>query len=169
MRKNQPKKSVLIVDDEKSISSLISVILKNSYKILTAHSSFEAIAKIHDWQPDLITTDINMPGLEGDDLLSIIRGWKPDIPVLVISASRKKRIQEKCIKRGAAGFLSKPFETDDLLNKVNSCMKFQTQLPDFNDIMHGTELAIAVLEKKGLIDRDQVKEEMEKVKSRFNK
>jgi len=162
------KKTVLIIDDEKSITLLLSAMLKNTYELEIAHDSHEAIVQIHKNPPDLITLDINMPGLGGDELLSVIRAWKPNVPVLVISARNEKGLQEKCIEKGATGFLAKPFEMKDLLIKIESSMNTKVQPINLsNDIVSEVELAIATLENKGLISQEQTKEEIDRVKSHF--
>ena len=63
--------------------------------------------------PDLITSDINIPGLDGDALLHIICACKPHILVLVISENIHPNIQKKCIYRGASSFIAKPFAMND--------------------------------------------------------
>ncbi len=94
MSQAKPKKKILITDDEKSTTLLLSAILKKDYQVEVAHNSHDAILKIHQFQPDLITSDINMPGLDGGALLPIIRAWKPHIPVLVISGNRPRYSRE---------------------------------------------------------------------------
>ena len=164
-----PKKTILIIDDEKSITLLLSAMLKNTYELVIAHDSHEAIVQIHKNSPDLITLDINMPGLGGDELLPVIRAWRPSVPVLVVSAISEKGIQEKCIEKGVIDFLLKPFEMKDLLNKIESFMNTQVQPINLsNDIVGEVELAIAALENKGLITKDQTKEEIDKVKYQLN-
>jgi CheY-like chemotaxis protein len=168
MSQAEPKKKILITDDEKSTTLLLSAIFKDSYQVDVAHSSHEAILKIHEFQPDLITSDINMPGLEGDDLLPIIRAWKPHIPVLVISGSIDPDIQQKCIDRGASGFIAKPFERIPLLEQVQNIFAGEVPVPIISEkIMNEVELAIMILEREGLITREQSKEEFSKVKSRM--
>jgi len=168
MSQAESKKKVLITDDEKSTTLLLSAIFKDSYQIETAHSSHDAILKIHEFQPDLITSDINMPGLEGDDLLPIIRAWKPHIPVLVISGSIDPDIQEKCIDRGASGFIAKPFERNSLLEQVQKILAGEVPTSKISEkILSEVELVICILEREGLITREQSKEEFNIVKSRL--
>ena len=168
MSQAESKNKVLIIDDEKSTTLLLSGIFKESYQVETANSSHDAILKIHEFQPDLITSDINMPGLEGDELLPIIRAWKPHTPVLIISGSIDPDIQEKCIARGASGFIAKPFERTSLQEQVQKILAGEVPVPIISEkIMNEVELAIMILEREGLITREQSKEEFSKVKSRL--
>ncbi len=168
MSQAEPKKKILITDDDKSTTLLLSAIFKDNFQVETAHNSREAILKIHEFQPDLITSDINMPGLEGDDLLPIIRAWKPHIPVLVISGSIDPGIQEKCIDRGASGFIAKPFEKTSLREQVQTVITGEVPAPIISEkIINEVELAICILEREGLITREQSKEEFSNVKCRM--
>ena len=109
-----------------------------------------------------------MPGLKGDDLLPIIRTWKPHIPVLIISGSINPDIQEKCIGRGTSGFIAKPFERISLQEQVQQILAGEVPVPIISEkILSEVELAIMILEREGLITREQSKEEFSKIKSRM--
>mgnify|MGYP002630502603 CR=1 FL=1 len=165
----ESKKKILVVDDEESITSLLSAILKNNYILAIAHNSHDAILKTHEFQPDLITLDISMPGLKGDDLLPVFRAWKPHIPVWVISASNEPEIREKCFKKGASGFIPKPFERSYLLEQIETVLNGEVQPAQISEvILDEVELAMSILERKGLITEDEAKEEIKNVKSRLN-
>ena len=164
------KKKILIVDDEKSITLLLAGILKSNYQVEVAQDSHDAILKIHEFQPDLITADINMPGLGGDALLPIIRAWKPHIPILVISGSIDPDIEEKCLEKGASGYIAKPFERVPLLKQVEETLAGEVPPPEISEsIMSEVELVLMILERQGLTTRDQTKEELRKVKSALKK
>ena len=166
----ESKKKILIVDDEKSITILLAGILKSNYRVEVAHNSHDAILKIHEFQPDLITSDISMPGLDGGALLPIIRAWKPHTPVLIISGSIDPDVQEKCLDRGASGYIAKPFERVPLLEQVQKTLVAEARPSKVSeDIMSEVELALMILEREGLNTRDQTKEELNKVKSRLKK
>ena len=168
MSQADSKKKILITDDDRSTTLLLSAIFKDCYQVEAAHSSHETILKIHEFQPDLITLDINMPGLEGDNLLPIIHAWKPHIPVLIISGSIDPDIQKKCIDRGASGFIAKPFKRISLPEQVQKILAGKVPASKISeDIMNEIELAISILKKEGLITREQSKEELNKVKFRL--
>jgi DNA-binding NtrC family response regulator len=170
MSQIESKKKILIIDDEKSITVLLSGLLKKNYLSKVAHNSRDAILKIHEFQPDLITSDINMPGLAGDALLPIIRAWKPHIPVLVISGSLDSDIHQKCLDNGASGFIAKPFERIPLLKQIQTLLNSDAPSTKISEnIMSEVELAIITLEREGLFTREQSKEEFSKAKIRMKK
>ena len=111
-----------------------------------------------------------MPGLDGGALLPIIRAWKPHIPVLVISGSIDPDIQKKCFDKGASGFIAKPFEKTSLLEQVQKILAGEVPAYEISEsIISEVELAIIILEREGLITREQSKEELNKVKSMLKK
>ena len=168
MSQAESKNKILIIDDEQSTILLLSAIFKDSYQVETAQSSHDAILKIHEFQPDLITSDIYMPGLDGDALLPIIHAWKPHIPVLVISGSIDPDIKQKCTDKGASGFIAKPFERIPLQEQVQKILAGEVPANKVSEnIISEVELAISVLEREGLITREQSKEELNKIKSRL--
>ena len=162
---SQALKKILIVDDEESITLLLSAILNDKYQLESAPNSHDAILKIFDFQPDLITVDIHMTGLKGDYLLPIIRAWKPNIPTLVITGSKDLGVKERCFEKGATGYMTKPFDKHKLLEQVASTLISEVKPTIFSEkIFDEVELALGILERKGSITEDQAKEEIRKVK-----
>ncbi|MFT4577640.1 MAG: CheY-like chemotaxis protein [Nitrospinales bacterium] len=167
MSQEESKKKILIVDDELSITKLLSAILKNHYQLAVAQNCPDTIIKTFELQPDLITLDINMPGLHGDELLPVLRAWKPQIPILVISASQEPGIQGRCLEKGASSFLAKPFDKNQLLEQIEKILKDKVpSLSVSEDILREVEIVLGLLEKKELLTNEQVKEEINKIKSK---
>lgn len=114
-------KTVLIVDDDKSMGSAIKRVLKNSgFRCDMASNGFLAGSKLMQHKPTLMTLDLTMPGLNGFELLKHLRGEEQfnDLKVLVISALNQDSL-DKSLALGANAVLSKPFKNDELLNLVN--------------------------------------------------
>jgi CheY-like chemotaxis protein len=158
-------KKILIVDDEKSITLLLSAILNDKYQLEYAPNSHDAILKIFEFKPDLVTVDIHMSGLKGDYLLPIIRAWQPHLPTLVITGSKDPSIQERCLENGATGYMTKPFDKDKLLQQIETTLNSEVEPPKISEgILDELELALGILERKGSITEDQAKEEVNKIK-----
>lgn len=89
---------------------------------------------------------------------------------MIISGSTDPDIQEKCLDRGASGYIAKPFERTPLLEQVQKTLVAEVQPSKVSeDIMSEVKLALMLLEREGLNTRDQTKEELNKVKSRLKK
>ena len=81
--------------------------------------------------PDLIISDIDMPFLNGIELLSLLKGDEAtaSIPVIMLSGSRSNDVLAQAADLGAADFLSKPVTHDDLLSSIESCLRRHGRLP----------------------------------------
>lgn len=106
---------ILIIDDDAAIGDLEQEVLERAgYGVLRAYSGTEALLLLKTGRPDLILLDLMLPGLSGEALLPQLRG----IPVIVVSA--KTAVQDKVglLLGGAADYLTKPFDTKELLARV---------------------------------------------------
>ena len=109
---------VLVVDDETDIRELVAGILEDEgYSVRTAENSESALAAIRARKPSLLVLDIWMQGggLDGLELLDVVKGLDPDLPVVMISGHGNIETAVSAIKRGAYDFLEKPFKSDRLL------------------------------------------------------
>lgn len=107
--------TILIIDDDTAIGNLEQEVLERAgYAVLRAYSGTEALLLLKSSRPDLILLDLMLPGLSGEEVLPRIQG----IPVIVISA--KTAVQDKVdlLLGGAADYLTKPFDTKELLVRV---------------------------------------------------
>ena len=107
--------TILIIDDDVAIGNLEQEILEQAgYAVRRAYSGTEALLALQGSRPDLILLDLMLPGLSGEALLPRLKG----IPVIVVSA--KAAVQDKVdlLLGGAADYLTKPFDTKELLARV---------------------------------------------------
>lgn len=114
--------SILIVDDSTAMRSLLVSTLETlgPLNIVQANNGFEALRLLPREHLDLVLTDINMPDINGLELLSFIRNnpiYK-DLPVVVISTEGSHKDIEKGLTLGATEYLVKPFNPDQLLEIV---------------------------------------------------
>jgi DNA-binding response OmpR family regulator len=110
---------ILIVDDEPDIAEVLGDRLEGEgYEVRIVHSAracYEAVAKE---TPGLIMLDIMMPGISGLEALVELRERHPEVPVLMVSASTVRNAAREAVEKGAAGFVLKPFDPEDLMRKV---------------------------------------------------
>jgi CheY-like chemotaxis protein len=116
------RKKILIVDDEPAILIVSRRRLEaNGYEVITAESGKEGIEKAVTCEPDLVLLDIIMPGLDGYEVCRRLKSSEKtrEIPVIIFTASSPQDDSgEKAIEFGAVGYLTKPFESDDLLSII---------------------------------------------------
>lgn len=117
---------VLVVDDEADIRDLVAGILSDEgYDVRTATDSESALAAVRARKPALLVLDIWMAGggMDGLELLDVVKGLDPDLPVIMISGHGNIETAVSAIKRGAYEFLEKPFKSDRLLLVVERALE----------------------------------------------
>ena len=108
-------KNILIVEDDKDIHNLIKeVLIKENYTPIDAYSGTEAILLIEKVKIDLILLDLMLPGLNGEEVIQIVK----DIPIIVISAKTSIEDKVNVLLSGANDYLTKPFDSKELLARI---------------------------------------------------
>ena len=123
---NENKKTILIVEDELMISRLMDRLLtKTGYEVLTAATGTEGIEKFRERISDieLVILDMSLPNMNGAEVLKILRAEKPGIRVLLSSGWVPAEVDALFVDNRPDGFLSKPFQTTVLLQKVEELLK----------------------------------------------
>lgn len=116
-------KLILIADDQEGIRALLKEILEEDYTILEAESGAEAVEIVKERPVDLVILDIKMSGMSGLEALSLMKEAKSKIPVLMITGFDDPDILSQVMSRGAVGCLSKPFEIQEMLDKISLALK----------------------------------------------
>jgi two-component system chemotaxis response regulator CheY len=114
---------ILVVEDSPTMRALLSSALEElgtPVKITEANSGFEALRCLPRQSFDLIVTDINMPDINGLELVSFVKNNDAyrSIPLLIVSTESSARDREKGVGLGADGYIVKPFDRDDLREVV---------------------------------------------------
>ncbi len=118
---------ILIVDDDASINDMISEALADEgYTVHKAYSGTEALMLLEQISPDLILLDLMLPGLAGEELLPRLK----DIPVIVVSAKADINDKVGLLLGGAADYITKPFNIQELLARVSVQLRKNTPAPD---------------------------------------
>ncbi|MCX5693452.1 MAG: ATP-binding protein [Candidatus Omnitrophica bacterium] len=121
-----PQKILLIIDDEEALASMLSFRLKSlGFNTIAASDGEEGIELAKKNKPDLILLDLMMPKVDGFEVSKRLKK-DPDtrhIPIVVFSALANKNTKESIEQLGAAGFIEKPFEPEDLLIKIEKVLE----------------------------------------------
>ena len=118
---------ILIVEDSPTMRSLLSTSLEEldgEIKITQVASGFEALRYLPREQYDLIVTDINMPDINGLELVSFVKSNASyrDIPLIIVSTESSERDRDKGLELGADAYLVKPFEPEALRDLVRELL-----------------------------------------------
>lgn len=116
---------VLVVDDEPQMARMLKRILGKleGVSVETSLSAEEAFEKIKTLQPEVVVTDVKMPGLNGLEFLNLIREFDPTISVVLISGYGTIEMAVEAVKKGAYDFLQKPFDKERLRHVVKRALE----------------------------------------------
>jgi DNA-binding NtrC family response regulator len=110
--------SLLLVDDDGTLLEVLFELFSQEYECSTAATAEAAFEQLRSKEYDLVVTDISMPGMSGEALLGFIKANSPGTPVIFISGSRDKELAQRLRVKGAADFLSKPFNLAEIRERV---------------------------------------------------
>lgn len=114
---------VLVVDDEAQITRVLRTALSaQGYDVRAANEPEEALRIFEDWAPDLMVTDLMMPGMTGVELCRAIRK-KSKMPILVLSVRDQERSKIEALDAGADDYVTKPFSVQELLARVRAHLR----------------------------------------------
>ena len=115
---------VLVVDDSGLARRRVRGILETAgYEVIEAEDGISALERYFVAKPDLVVLDLVMKGMDGLDVLTKLREMDPDARVIVVSADVQTSSHEMVERAGAAGFLMKPIDTDQVLTLVRSTLE----------------------------------------------
>jgi len=117
--------SVLIVDDDRLIRELLSATIeREGYKAVAAADGKEAIAIMEAGGIKAIISDIEMPNMDGFELVEKVKSLYPEVPVILITGHAQKFSKDEILKSGADGYIGKPFKNVEI---ISSLFKFNVR------------------------------------------
>jgi len=112
---------VLAVDDTLAIVKLIEVVLSSrGYLVETAQDGPTALRRYDQFKPDIVTLDLTMPGMSGYETLTKILEKNKRAIVIILTANDEDVALQECMKRGAAGYINKPFRPSELVEALQT-------------------------------------------------
>jgi len=120
---------ILLVDDDQNFRRVVQFNLQErGHQVQVASSGEEGLAKFRQSPPDVLITDVKMPGMSGLELLDAVRRISSQ-PVIVITAFGSIEVAVDAMKRGATDFITKPFNRDELFAALDRCMEWGLRPP----------------------------------------
>ena len=131
------EKQVLLVDDEPGILKVLGISLADrGYRVLTAENSEEALRVFHEARPEVILTDIKMPGMDGIELLKRIKAESPDTEVIMITGHGEMELAIQSLKYDASDFITKPINDEALdiaLRRALEKLSYKKKLKEYTE------------------------------------
>jgi DNA-binding response OmpR family regulator len=116
--------TILVVEDERSISEVVSLYLKRAgYAVRSAYDGKEAVAAIEEKMPDLIVLDLMLPHVDGMEITRWIRSLGADTPIIMLTARREEADRIAGLESGADDYVIKPFSPAELVSRVRAVLR----------------------------------------------
>ena len=128
----EPKKKILVVDDERDIVKVLTIRLRGAgYEVVTAFDGAQGIFTAHKENPDLIILDIRMPAGNGFSVAEKLKQSTNTftIPVIFLTGSPERDSEEKAMTLGARFYVKKPYDPEELLDAVRRALKKEPDQP----------------------------------------
>ena len=128
--------TILVVDDVKENRDILARRLeRDGFKIETATNGEQGMEVLRSSLIDLVLLDIMMPEIDGITMLSQIRDDKTfdDVAVIMVTALDNMNVALDCMRKGACGYITKPYEMEQVKQQVRHCLKLEPQLVHSND------------------------------------
>ena len=114
---------ILVVDDDpKSRNILERLLTLTDYEVEIVKSGEEAVKRLKRSEFNLVLTDLDMPGMDGLELLSHVKSQYPDVPVIVVTGLVSEESRNEALEAGAVSLLSKPYTRDQLLAIISESL-----------------------------------------------
>lgn len=120
---SEDPKKVLVVDDERQITRVLQRGLESAgFQVRIANDGRSGLESFRSWLPDIVITDLSMPGLDGLELCSRLRQLS-EVPILVLSVKEDEATKVKALDLGADDFVSKPFGMAELTARLRALLR----------------------------------------------
>jgi two-component system response regulator (stage 0 sporulation protein F) len=114
------RKRVVVIDDDPAVAEVLNEFFKQDYDVEVSLNGADGIMAVQVERPDLVILDVNMPGINGLEVLKRIREHDPTIQVIMLTANTDLRIAEEVLKSGAFAYFPKPVNLQYLAHLVAS-------------------------------------------------
>jgi signal transduction histidine kinase len=146
-REGNNNSTVLIIDDEKVILDLTSIILKNrGYSVHTAADAATGLQIIEEFGPELVLLDYMMPRMDGLTLLKEVKQRFPDTYVIMFTGKGSEEIAVELMKAGASDYVLKPFNNQDLADRIENVLRIRKVELNNRDLLREREMLLAEIE-----------------------
>ena len=127
------KKTILLIEDDTTLQELLSQLLsRKGYSVIGCRDGIRACEYVAKFEPDMIVSDLNLPGYSGLEITRIVRANSAfsHIPVLLMSAHPGRTPGIDATKAGADGYIAKPFNINELSDKISDIFSRNAFQPD---------------------------------------
>ena len=119
-----PKKRVLIADDDKDLCACLEHALVEKYEVIKVYDGVSGLAMAMKYLPDLVLLDITMPKMSGYQMMDMMKRnpQLKDVPVIFVTAKTSPQDTAFAMKKGAVGYITKPFDIEKLIEMIDKTL-----------------------------------------------
>lgn len=148
------KLTVVLIEDERNITNFIqSILINESYKVLTASTGKDGLSLIASQCPDMILLDLGLPDIDGIQVIQEIRTFTKT-PIIVISARIQEEEKVNALDCGADDYITKPFGTSEMMARIRTALRHSHRTEDSESVYHCGDLTID-FEKRLITCKDE--------------
>lgn len=120
---NKKKNTILIVDSDPQTQKMMTIVLdQEDFNLVDCAKGRQAVSLTISTKPDLVLLDLNLPDMQGIDLVQTLREWS-EVPIIILSARAKDSDVVEALNKGANDYVIKPFSADVLLARINASLR----------------------------------------------
>jgi len=166
------QQAILIIDDNQQIRNYLKLLFRDNFRVYEAENAEKGLILLKEKLPDIVICDVVMPGMSGVEFCSLIKKDKSlsHIPLILLTGTNAADIKMKGFAEGADDYITKPFENEMLITRVNSILKRQQDLQQyfFNRITLKADHLKISAEHKEFLDRCILIVEQKLMDNEFN-
>lgn len=149
--------NVLVIEDDPSVRTLVKAVLeKNEHAVDIAETAASGEEQAVGNSYDIIILDLGLPDGDGFDLCKNMRNQNITTPVLILSAEQETDVKIKCLRVGADDYITKPFDTEELLARIEAISRRSGDVNNGDRILKCGELKVDMLERQFSVDGTEV-------------
>ncbi len=134
---NQAGADILVVEDDNTIAmGLVAALEHERFDVRVAHTGEDAIAAVRERTPDLIVSDIMLPGIDGLQVMRTVKQEFPGIPVIMLTAKTDEIDRVMGLEMGADDYVTKPFSVREVIARVKARLRERSAEPRTPDVFH---------------------------------
>ncbi|MGM7339223.1 response regulator, partial [Acinetobacter baumannii] len=124
-RESDERRLIMIVDDSVTVRKVTSRLLeRQGYDVVTAKDGVDAIEQLENIKPDLMLLDIEMPRMDGFEVLNLVRhhDMHQYMPIIMITSRTGEKHRERAFSLGVSQYMGKPFQEEELLENIDALL-----------------------------------------------
>lgn len=148
---------ILTVDRDPHIQNLFRLNLRGSgFSVIDAYDGQEAIRLAGGEGPDVILLDLDLPDLEGTDVIRRIREWS-DVPIIVVTARAEERAKVAALDCGANDYITKPFSVAELTARIGAALRNRMQMEGARPVFRFGDVTVDLVQQRVTRNRQDIK------------